>query len=662
MVSRIARLALMASASTSFFVSSLPAQAQEKSETTLPDLVITATRTPLAITRAGSAITIIDAKEIQAYGASSIANVLRTVPGLDVTESGGLGTLSNVSLRGSKPDQTLVLLDGVRIGDPSSIGGEIDLGSFSVTDVERIEVLRGPQSALYGSDAMGGVINIIMRKGTLTPRAMISTEAGSYGTISTQGAVSGATDRLNYAFSFNALHSDGYSRYGTRISRITSSLTAPLERDPTDKFGFSARIGYRLSDQVDIEASLSHHWLSLQLDNPGAFDTSKRDNTFDIGRTLVTEGNVRTKVSAFDGLLLNSVTLFATRTARYSRVGGGCYDPTTFATPDCNLFYSGSRIGAEYQGDLKLGSRGTFAFGLRTERETANTAEEWLGAFAAPKTNLIDKSQTTNSVFALQQLRLTDRWDVSVGGRIDAVAGSEAFPTWRATTAYNIFETGTKLRASVGTGAKAPSLFQRFSQYGDPGLGAETNFGVDTGIDQSFYNDRIKIAATLFDTHYRDLIDFDFTANNGQGAYFNVGHARIRGLEFSADADLVPDVWRARATYTYMQALDTDTGQALLRRPRHKGSLGVIYSGIPKWELEGRLIMVGTRPDVINDYPYSRVQLGAYARLDARAEYKLDKTFSVFARAENLTNTHYEEIRDYATAGRSFFGGVKASW
>jgi vitamin B12 transporter len=660
MVSRLARLALMASASTSFFVCSLPAQAQ--SEAPPPDLVITATRSPLAISRAGSAITVIDSKEIQAFGASSVANVLRGVPGLDVTESGGLGTLSNVSLRGSKPDQTLVMLDGIRIGDPSSIGGEIDLGSISLTDIERIEVLRGPQSALYGSDAMGGVINIITRKGTRASRAIISTEAGSYGTLSTQGAVSGATDRLSYAFSFNALHSDGFSRYGTRISRITSALAAPLERDATDKFGFSARVGYRLSDQVEIEASLAHYWLALQLDNPGAYDPAMRDNSFDIGRSRVTEGHVRTKVSAFDGLLSNTMTLFATRTERFNRVGAGCYDPATFNSPDCNLYYSGTRVGAEYQGDLKIGTRGTFTFGLRTERESADTAEEWLGAFATTKTNLINKSQMTNSVFALQQLRLTDRWDVSIGGRVDAVVGSEAFPTWRATTAYNIFESGTKLRASVGTGAKAPSLYQRFSQYGDPNLGAESNLGVDAGIDQLFFEDRLKVSATVFDTHYRNLIDFSFSANNGLGAYFNVGHARIRGLEVSADAQLAPDVWRARATYTYMQAVDTDLDLSLLRRPRHKGSLGLVYTGIPKWEIEGRLIVVGTRPDSINDYPYSRVQLGAYGRFDARAEYKIDKTFSVFARAENLTNTHYEEIRDYATAGRSFFGGVKASW
>ncbi|MDO9441892.1 MAG: TonB-dependent receptor [Beijerinckiaceae bacterium] len=660
MLSRIARFALAASVSSSLLVSINPAWSQV--EVPLPELVVTATRTPLELQRAGSAITVIDAVDIAAYGSRSISDVLKSVPGLDITESGGTGTLSNVSLRGSKPDQTLVLLDGVRIGDPSSIGGEFDFGAFSVTDLERIEILRGPQSALYGSDAMGGVINIITRKGNRTPRASISTEAGSYGTLATRGSVSGSTDRAWYSFSFNALHSDGFSRYGSRIPRIASTLLNPLERDSSDKFGARGRIGYRLSDQVEVEAGLAHHWLSLRLDNPGAFDPTQRDNSFDIGRTRVTEGHVRTKIVALEGLLTNNITLFGTKTDRYNRLQGACYDPVTFNSPDCLLLYSGSRVGAEYQGDLKMGNRGVFTFGLRTERESADTAEQWLGAFAASRTGLIDRSQTTHSVFALQQVRLTDRWDVSLGGRIDTVQGAEAFPTWRATSAYNIHETGTKLRASLGTGAKAPSLFQRFSQYGDPDLAAERNLGIDVGVDQSLFHDKVKVSLTGFDTRYRDLIDFSFLANNGLGGYFNVGKARMRGVEASVDAWLVPDAWRARASYTYLLAVDTDRDLSLLRRPRHKGSFGLVYKGVPKLEVEGRVTVIGTRPDTINDFPYSRVQLGAYARVDARAEYQINRTLSVFARAENLTNVRYEEVRDYATAGRSFFGGVKATW
>ena len=403
MLSRMSRLPLVAGAGTSFLFAIFPAFAQstiasgpapQAGSDVLPDLVITATRSPLAVQRAGSAITVISAEEIAAYGSRSIADVLKIVPGLDITESGGAGTLSNASLRGSKPDQTLVLLDGIRIGDPSSIGGEFDFGTFSATDIERIEVLRGPQSALYGSDAMGGVINIITRKGNRVPRASASVEAGSYGTLSTRGAISGSTDRATYAFSFNALHSDGFSRYGARIPRITSGLTAPLERDSTDKFGVRGSIGYKLSDQVDIEAGLAHHWLSLQLDNPGAFDVTQRDNRFDIG-THTCHGRPCPRQSA-------RVRWASDQQPHAVRHKNGPLQPYSggmLRSRDVRLaglqplLFPARGSARNIRADVKTGRMGTFTFGLRTERETADTAEQWLGAFATSKMQLIDKSQ-----------------------------------------------------------------------------------------------------------------------------------------------------------------------------------------------------------------------------------------------------------------------------
>lgn len=167
----------------------------------LPMLVVTANRTPLPIERLGASVTVIPAEDIQSFGTKSLADVLRGTPGLNITESGGPGSLTNVSLRGSNPGQTLVLIDGIRVGDASSTDGALDFGALSAVDIERIEVVRGPQSALYGSDAMGGVINIITRKGERTPRRSVQVEAGSYGTISSTGAVSGATDKVSYAFS-----------------------------------------------------------------------------------------------------------------------------------------------------------------------------------------------------------------------------------------------------------------------------------------------------------------------------------------------------------------------------------------------------------------------------------------------------------------------------
>ena len=635
--------------------------ASAQGATEIPVLVVTATRSPLALARAGSAITVIDAAEIAARGSKSVADVLRGVPGLDITEQGGPGGLSTVALRGTAASQTLVLVDGFRVGDTTSTGGETDLGAFSLTDVERIEVLRGPQSALYGSDAMGGVINIITSKGTQTPRRTLTLEGGSYGTLSLRAGISGATERLSYAFSVSGLHTDGFSRWGYRIARLSTG--AKLESDRADKGAASARIAYRVSDDVEVEAGLNIHANRSKFDNAGSFFITDRDDRLVQGRQLVTEEHARISVDTFGGMLRNSLTVFHSSTERNLLLSAptfACVD-AFFNSFDCKQKYLGQRVGAEYQGNLKLGALGLTIFGLRTELETARTSEELI-APPTPERTLINARQTTNSAFLLHQASIGERLDVSLGARIDSVDSRHNFATWRATAAYRIEETGTKLRASIGTGAKSPSLYQRFSIYGDPALRAEQSFGIDAGIDQMLLDGRVKLSATVFDTRYRDLIDFDFAKNNFVGGYYNVGRAHMSGVELSGDAVVVPDMWRVRATYTYLDARDITKNQVLLRRPQNKGSIGIIYSGVPNLEVEGRAILVGRRIDSENDFPYGRVVMPAYVRFDARAEYKINETVSVYARAENIGNARYEEVRDYGTAGRSFFGGVKFTW
>ena len=183
--------------------------------------------------------------------------MLRGVAGLDVDEAGGVGSATQVRLRGANPGQTLVLIDGVRVGDPTATDGSVDFGNLSAVDIERIEILRGPQSALYGSDAMGGVINIITRKGAKTPRRNVTVEGGSYGTLSTRATMSGGDDRWTYSLGVNLLHSDGFPRYGYRIDRpmVDRRRRRRCRRlpadDPTDKGGASGALLLQASDRRD---------------------------------------------------------------------------------------------------------------------------------------------------------------------------------------------------------------------------------------------------------------------------------------------------------------------------------------------------------------------------------------------------------------------------
>lgn len=652
------RRVALAGASLLAFQSQSLAQSQQAA--VLPELVVTSpNRIAQTPEKAGSAITIIRGDDLAKGGPSALKEALQAVPGLSIYESGGVGGLSNVSLRGASPGQSLVLIDGIRVGDPSAIAGEVNFGSLALGDVERIEVLRGPQSALYGSDAMGGVINIVTRKGAREMRRTVSIEAGRYGTLSTRASVSGATDSLSYAFSVNQIHSDGFSRYGYRINRITSTLPKPLEADSTDKVGASGKVVYDPGNGVSLEVGATLQTNLYQFDNPGAWVPANRDNPFERGHDRVSQIYARAKVDMLDGKLSNKVTVFANETNRVSRLVQSCFD-AVFNSYDCNLYYKGRRYGAEYQGDLRLGVLGMLIFGARLEEEKAQTAEKWFSGFT-DKQPRIDASQTTRSIFALHQMTLGERLHVSLGGRVDSIINGPTFATWRATAAYDLSEYGTKLRASIGTGAKAASLYQRFSEYGTPGLQAEKSLGMDVGIDQTLFANRLKLSAGLFDNRFSNLIDYTFVPCNAAqpfGCYLNIGKARTSGAELSAEAVLVPEVWRARASYTYLVAEDLNTRVELARRPRHKGVFSLIYSGIDKLEVEARVSIIGNR---LND-AFSYTRLPAYGKLDMRAEYKVNDVFSVFARAENLTNARYEEVLNYGIAGRSFFGGVKATW
>ena len=631
------------------------AQAQD-SAVSLPTLVVTATRIPTDISRTGSAITVIPAEEIERSGAKGLTDVLQQVPGLYIHDQGGIGTFANATLRGASPGQTLVLLDGIRIGDTTGTDTALDFGAIAATDIERIEVLRGPQTALYGSSAMGGVINIITRKGARNPVRSVSLEGGSYGTIHGRASMSGGTDQMSYAIAVDALHSEGFPRYGYRIDRLKGQLPPQPSGDPTDRGGATARFSWKVGDNVEIETGLAGFGNLITFDNPFAFVPADVYSRFNRSRQWTAQAYLKATALTFDGKLKNALTLFGNLTDRTVGQTESC---PPFYVASCYTRYHGTRTGAEYQGDLALGGFGTLVFGTRTETERAESSREAAPLGSSPAVPQFKGMQTTNSVFALQSASIGSQVDVSLGGRIDSVQGGSTFPTWRATAAWRIPDSGTKLRASAGTGAKIPSLYQRYSDYGTPNLTPETSVGIDAGIDQTLIDGRLTASASVFFNRYHDLINFRFSGcdlAHPFGCYFNTGRAETRGVEAEANALLVPAEWRLRASYTYMQSRDLIAQTELLQRPRHKGFLAIVYTGVPKLEVEGRVTFVGTRLD------FGPARLSPYARFDAFANYRLTEAVSLYLRGENLTDARYEDVLNYGVAGRSLYGGVKVTW
>ena len=633
----------------------------------LPTIVVTATRGALDVSRAGSAIDSIDRDEIERLGATSIASVLQSVPGLYAHGNGGVGSSTNLTLRGSDPGQTLVLLDGIRIGNMTGTDGSLDFGNLAITDIERIEVLRGPQSALYGSDAMGGVIQIFTRKGEGPPRKSVTIEGGSYGTLHTNGAISGSTDQVSYAFAIDLLHSDGFPRYGYRpthpifLSDGVTPLPALPGGDPTNRAGATGRVSYKLGDTSEIAFGFAGYLNRLSIDNPYAADPNNVFNSFNQSRTATGQVYSRFTNHAFDDRLTNQLTIFGGALDSVIAQTESC--PEDFVS-NCRTNYQGRRYGAEYQGDLKLGSFGQLTFGLRNETERAIFSHDLPANLGGGHVSDFSGQQTTSSAFALYQFTLFDRLDLSVAGRDDAVSGGQSFPTGRLTAAWRLTDSGTKLRASIGAGAKTPTLYQRYSVYGVAGLQPEQSVGIDAGVDQSLFNDRLQLSAGVFENRFRNLIGFTFSPvtcppQNINGCYYNVGRATTRGIELSAKVDLVPDEWRAQASYTYMDAINDITTRGLLQQPRHKAVGSLVYTGIQDLRLEGRMTVVA---HVIDYGTTAPVVLPSYYKIDAYANYKINSNVSVFTRLENLTDTRYEEVYNYSVAGRSIYAGLKVEW
>ncbi|MBI1979997.1 MAG: TonB-dependent receptor [Methylocystis sp.] len=652
-----------------------PAQPGSPAADVEDQTVVTPTRVEQPVSSSGASVSVIHAHDIQKRGSLAFNDVLRGVPGLDVFSTGGPGTQTSVFLRGSTPGQTLVLIDGIRIGDPASTDGSFDFGRLIPTDIERIEVLRGPQSALYGSDAMGGVINIITRRGKGAPQGWAMTEGGSYGTSSSHASISGADAHGAYALSISGLHAGGFPRYGYRQQRpiVIGDQTTPLPPlpadDPTNNVGVTGRIGYDFTEDARIEAGLAGYDSAIRYDNPCAFNSWSVFDPFNHQHATFMQGYARLGADMFDKRLRNRLTLYANRGNRDVWATDACFDMLTFLSQNCRFGFLGGRRGLEYQSDVALGVLGLATLGARVETETAQSSREaWIVDSFAP--NFAE--QTTWSGYAQHQFTFFDRLDISYGGRVDAVSHNRTFLTWRTMANFRIDEIGMRLRSSAATGAKTASLYQRFSQYGDPTLAPERVLGFDAGIDQSLFGGLATASVSVFANRYTNLVQFgkaeSCTATQIFGCYFNVGRADTRGVEFSGEAGLVPGALLLRGSYTFLSArnLDFDSdsiyaGRTLLRRPRHKGMWSLIYTGLPGLELEARANVVGPAHDV--DFIFNRrVMLAPYVRLDLFANYRLTDSLTLHGRIENLNNALYEEVYNYSTTARAFYGGVKYAW
>lgn len=594
----------------------LPAPALAQSEITVY-APFRGIATPIA--RAGSSVSVITREEIDQAGQLSVAELLRTVPGVSFTDAGGFGSNSDMRIRGAESQHTMVLIDGVPVSNTTSTRNTFDFSSIAPDMIEQIEVLRGPQSALYGSDAIGGVINIITRQAAPGFSGSVSVEGGSYGTHRESAQIAYGSDTVGLFGSVSHTSSEGFSR------RSSNS-----EEDGAQQWSGFVRGSAQLSETLRVDAQIQANDTELELDESTTDTSGARDL-----RTI--NGSVRVQHESFDARWINTLTLY-----------GGLTDNLDDRGTKTDRFYEGGRQGGEITSQFSFGGYGTLLGGVSIERQDA--AQGDVGSAAT-----YDASETYLAAFAMHQFSLGPNLHLSAALRVDDFDAAGTFVTGRGTAVYEIHETETRFHASVGTGADAPTLYQRFGpSLPNPDLLPEESIGFDAGITQVLFDGRLSVDVTAFYNQIENMIDYDFALG-----YLNRSEAETYGVEVTADARLIPGQLDASAHYTYLVANDVSTGLRLARRPEHEAQLTLTYTGIDRLSLSGTVSGVGG--DWFNN-DSNTTRLDPYVRVDVSASYQAHDHLEIFGRVENLFDADYQVRTGYNTPGLSAYAGIRATF
>jgi len=601
--------------------------------------VTTPTRTATSIGQIGSATTVITSEQIRRSGHSVVSDLLEGTAGLRVVRQGAPGGVTSVFLRGANSNHTKVLLDGMPINDPSSAARAFDFSHLSVDNIERIEIVRGPQSTLYGTDAIGGVVNIITKRGEgpLTARARFM--GGSYGTHREDLSVSGGTNCANYSIGGSYYYTDGFSSASERLGNT--------EDDPHRLGTVSGRFGWTPAENFDVDYIFRWADLSSRIDNFDFGTGLPLDEVVPARRSLTESfySRIQARWAMFDGDIEQRLAYNLTD---YSR--GDTGDAGFLPFPVVPSGFEGQSRKLEWQADARLLHNNLLSVGADYYVEDASSS---FGLAA---------TQNKYGVFIQDQIELAERWFTTAGFRWDTWNVAGRAQTYQIRSVYHVHETGTSFHGTLGTGFRAPSLSENLDPlFGNPALKPEESKGWDIGATQRICGDELILEFYYYRNDLRNLIVFDFSIPPF-GALANVGRARTHGVEVNALWNVHPDL-AINASYTHTDTLNVDTGLPLARRPEDQGSVGVTYrycDGRGTASLNG--LFVGDSIDNgVFLGPAYRV-LNRYALLNFVADYQLTEHMRCFCRLDNILNEHYEVVTGYGTPLSSAFGGIDVVW
>ena len=622
-----------------------PVLAQEQSTaqapTELKEIVITDGLTSIELQKSGRAVTVITAEQMQKNQVRYVADALRQVPGLAVSQTGATGDLVQVRMRGAESNHVLVVIDGVEAS--SHTNGEFDFGGLLADGIERIEILRGPQSTFWGANAMAGVVSITTRKGERnTTKSTAQTEVGSDGTVMGALSTRGGGENFDYALSGTLRRTGGFN-----ISDIGS------EDDGARNGTLNGRFSLDISPDTTLDGTLRYVDRRVDLDEQD-FTTGQAYDVDDYQKNRELLGSVGLTNTALDGALTQKARLSASDMSTFNHSG-------LFGDSSSD----GNRYNATYQASYRYDE-------LENQVHQLTAGYEWQRETYSPSQYTTTFSRNTHSTIGEYRGEFFDQLYINGGLRQDWNDTFSDATTWTASLAWQIPDTETRLHASVGTGITNPTFTEQYGYFpgsfiGNPNLKPEESFGWDIGIEKSFFDGGLVVDITYFNQNLENEIS---STQLSPGVYtpINLGGESLRqGVEVSATADFFNGLTMTGA-YTYTNASEqTVAGGPRLtevRRPRHTGSLNAAYVFYDdRARVFAEAVFNGKMIDsVFASALPPRVTLSGYTVVNVGGSFKVNETVEVFGRIDNLFDRDYQQVYGFNTPGLTAFAGLKATF
>lgn len=622
--------------------------------TELEDVVVTATKMETSLENiGGSSVTVITAEDIAAKQQFTVEEVLKGVPGLDIVANGGLGTMSNVFSRGADSKNTLILVDGVMYNDPSSANRTANLANLTIDSIERIEVVRGPLSVLYGSNATAGVVNIITKKGKGDPSLYAGTEYGSYNTWKAYGGASAGMEKFNFSIAASRTDTDGYSIANDENDDIPHDGNTD-EEDGWENTTLNGKFGFDVTEDFDLNLTLRYQDSEVEGDEYASGYAGDRFGGWP-DYAPEPDGDKKERTESSDFIYRADVhnyffDRFLESTLYYQ---GSYHDRDAYDNDGAEDYeYNGSHYEAGWQGALNFQDWNVLSLGIGYYEEKFDNKSQW--------SEIPEQEAHIGTYWLQDQILLWESFVVIAGLRYDdhKEFGGEA--TYRLSPAYTYQPTETTVKASYGTGYRAPSLFELYSSYGNEDLDPEKSRSWDFGVEQKLLSRTISFGITYFNMVFDDYIDYDFATSMYQQAE---GETDTAGVETFVQWMPFENL-DFGLNYTYTHTEDPD-GSQLARRPYNKVSFNTRYRFLEKAMVNLDVYWVDERRtnDSATDEDGNHVDsLDAYTLVNLSASYDLTDYLQLYGRIDNLFDTDYEEAWSYATPGFSAYAGIKVHY